>query len=87
MAANWYIYFQDRIRGPLPDWEIKLTASKYREFFVYIGEKGWVDYNTWKNLIVQQCTDAEPLKPPHKSSLNLMMFRRFLKRTLGKDHH
>tara|TARA_B100001093_G_scaffold445692_1_gene449465 strand:- start:10435 stop:10692 length:258 start_codon:yes stop_codon:yes gene_type:complete len=79
-----WVFLLDRIRGPFELWEIKLMATKYRDFFIYTGNGVWVPYRRWNGLI--SCEEKPVSQPEFKSKKRLEVLR-FLKRSVLRNCH
>ena len=84
IAPHIWIYFLDRIRGPFSLWEIKLLATKYRDFFIYLGNQQWVAYGNWDGRVVNEDRPSCIPKLPQKHSIKA---KRFIKRRILRDCH
>ena len=80
----------DKVRGPYEKWEVKLFASKYRDFFVLSDTGQWVAYKKWNGVMNAVIKDVDNLFVDDKPSGLSMFFselKRYIKRNVFKDHH
>jgi len=90
MNETTYIYLLGKARGPYEKWEIKLFASKYRDFFVFSDSGDWVAYKKWDGAMATSLNDIEKAfvyVEPSRSNQLLVGFKRFIKRNIFRDHH
>lgn len=87
MIKQIYIHLLKEIRGPYELWEVKILASKYRDFHVYSENKGWVEYRKWDKNIPDSGNVSKPESMPTKFKSNKVQLMRYIKRKLFLDHH
>ena len=78
----------NKIRGPYEKWEVKLLASKYRDFFVISDTHEWVIYKKWNRKmpsILGSISEVE--MPPSSVSILICNIKRYFKRRVFWDHH
>ena len=65
-----WIYFRGKSLGPLEAWEVSMIASKYRNFFIFHSEFGWIYFPKWKKNY-----DYSGIEPYSKPNIFIMCFR------------
>lgn len=85
LTEQIWVYFFNRIRGPFSPWEIKLLATKYRDFSIYLGDGRWVAYKEWEGTIGGGT--GSPTQAPTHSHTFLVRTKRFIKRRLLRNCH
>lgn len=87
MKGKVYIYFLKELRGPFEIWELKLLASKYRDFHVYLGGGKWIAYKKWSKSRCSIVDLSPPFSPPEKLESFRVKCLRYIKRNIMRDHH
>ena len=87
MNKQTYIYVLGNILGPYERWEIKLLATKYRDFQIFIGNGNWVPFKKWDKQMPCHIIDTTLPLPPSNYMKNTTKIKRYVKRIIFKDHH
>lgn len=74
-----------RVFGLIAAWEVRLTATKCRDFFVYVGEDQWVSYRDWSGE--EYFSFYPPVCIPGTYDYVRVQLKRFIKRNIFKDSH